>query len=163
MPAKCWAAIHDYESLVRLLLEKVFSTAVETGDRVSPLFLAVQNNSKRTVRLLLGHGANMEAGDCTEGTSLLRAAYASSDNLFELLEGSAEVDSRDHLQETSLLKFSRSYSSDPHNLSRPLLKRGADVNAQAGGHGEILLRRALARSSHATVKVLREYRGIALP
>lgn len=85
MPAMCWAAIKDHDILVRFLLDRGFSTAVQAEDGLTPLSLAVQCGSEKTARLLLDHNADMEVFDRRDKTPLIYAAYSGYDNLVKLL------------------------------------------------------------------------------
>ncbi|XP_017272606.1 ankyrin repeat and SOCS box protein 6 [Kryptolebias marmoratus] len=101
----------------------------------NPLHIAVLRNRPNMVRLLVGHGADVEKRDRIHESSPLDLASEESERLpclLALLDLGADVNARDKHGKTPLLHaLASSDGLTVHNTEniRLLLERGADVNA----------------------------------
>ena len=73
---------------------------------LTPLILAIKNNQKEIVALLIGQGAYLEAKDNNGGsTALLWAVRKNQKDIVSLLIGNgANINARDNIRETALMK-----------------------------------------------------------
>lgn len=101
----------------------------------NPLHIAVLRNRSNMVRLLVGHGADIEKRDRIHESSPLDLASEESERLpclLTLLDMGADVNARDKHGKTPLLHaLASSDGLTVHNTDniQLLLQRGADVNA----------------------------------
>mgnify|MGYP002819241621 CR=1 FL=1 len=87
---------------------------------------AVQKGSKDTVRLLLDHGADVNAADINEWTPLMEAVQKGSKEIVQLLlDRGADVNVADSWGNTPLMKAAQKDIKETVPL---LLDHGADVN-----------------------------------
>jgi ankyrin repeat protein len=118
-----------------------------------------ESPSVKTVRLLLEHGAYLEARDPDHGTPLLRAAsLAQTDIVAFLLERGADINARDKYGNTPLIaaacECALATMNDAYDIVKMLLTRGANPNAHAQDGTTALMNAAGGFGGSAIVDLL---------
>ncbi|KAJ5807643.1 hypothetical protein N7447_011099 [Penicillium robsamsonii] len=143
------------ETIVRLLLQRG-RIDVNAKDHFGQTLLirAARQQHMGVVRLLLDHGASIDAHDTCGWTALWWAAERGSETVVQcLLDHDADFYIQDHYGWTVLM---RAAEKGHHGVVRLLLNRGADPDALDHGGGTALMG-ASGRGHEVVVQLLLEY------
>jgi ankyrin repeat protein len=137
---------------IRSLVKQPGVVTAREADGTTPLHWAVRVDDLDTVRLLIGAGADAQAGNRYGVTPLALAAVNGNPSIVEaLLKAGADANASLPEGETALMTAAR--TGRPEALAM-LLDHGADVNAQESWLGETALMWAAAQNHADAVKVL---------
>jgi ankyrin repeat protein len=133
-----WATKRGHEAMVRALLTCVSKVKVlplsDAGDKIisfekTLLHEAVIRKSEAIIKLLVGHGANLEAKDERGKTPLHWAAeMGSKTGVRALLKAGAQIEVGDCEDYTPL---NRAATHNKWDIIRLLIKKGADIKTKA--------------------------------
>lgn len=141
------AASKGYYDILQLLLESGGPVKKENNS----IFKAVLGGHEDIVRLLIQHGANVNARGETYGCALLAALIQGHKNIFHLLiQHGADVNQRSRLYGCALHIAA---SKGDENTVRLLVQHGADVNVQGGKYSSPLLA-AVVKGRRRIVRLL---------
>ena len=127
----------------RLVLLLEAGQAVDETDFVlgTPLHVAVAQESVPLAKILISHGADLEAPSEDRGARAIHLAanFGDLEMLNLLLDGGADIEAKDQTGQTPLL-----IAAATNNLKvvKVLLDRGADKEARESGKGQTPLMRA---------------------
>ena len=140
LPLNRAVADGDTDAVRKLLAEGETANGRDKNyNNLSPLHIAVENGNVEIVKLLLDHGANVNARNDSELTPLMFIDEDATPLLIKiLLNAGAKVDARDETGEDVLLSTIDSISVD---VLKALIKGGADVR-HADGTGVTALMKA---------------------
>ena len=136
-----------WELLVELLLQRQVNLNAHSKSSISALRIAISENRKNIVTLLINHGADINYSNQNYGTALQAAALQSEDiSIFEfLLERGANVNARSGKYGTALIAAA---SKNNVRAIELLVGAGADINASHGRFGTALIA-SISDSDHA--------------
>ncbi len=151
----------DYATVKRLLDDGMTPNLVETGTRMTPLYVAAQNNHPKIVRLLLERGADVNFVSGSFGPPILGAsgAGAGADTdpsiVRMLLDHGAKVNVRGILNITPLIG-----ETDHGHLEnmRLLLKHGAKIDAR-DNFGQTAIYKAILDGNIKAVELLLQHKA----
>ncbi|KAG0635765.1 ankyrin repeat-containing domain protein [Tuber brumale] len=130
LSALCWAAKKGHIPLVSLLLSWGLAVNDASGPyKKTPLQVAVTWNREEVVKLLLSHGADLEARDIRHETALhtaVEACYTQESIVRILLDAGADIKAKSR---TGLTALHFAVESGDVGITQLLLERGVEVNA----------------------------------
>lgn len=131
------------ENAAKYLVDVGANVNIKNNAGKMPLHIACKNGNETIVRYLIAHGADAKGFPLTEAMNL-------NDEIIKLLiDRGADVNSKDHLDNTPLCK---AYKNNNKAIVKYLLERNADANVKL--HGETLLSKAYKRGDLLTAMYL---------
>lgn len=120
------------------------------------LHVAVSEGNLEIARILIDHGADVEAVSEQQGSRALHLAaqFGDATMLALLLDSRADIEARDGYQGTPLLRAAAGGNAD---VVRLLLDRGAEIHAREGKYGATPLHEACFQGRFDVVKLLLDY------
>ena len=142
-----WAAAEGYSNIVSTLVKHGADIKMKTKNGFTPLLFAARSGDVETARILLDAGADPNEATDKYGNSLVIASAGGHEELsLYLMESGADINSMDEYGITPLhysirrgmsvvngIRYDPAYRVRPenmHNLTRALLRAGADPNIQ---------------------------------
>jgi ankyrin repeat protein len=145
--ALMWAAAEGHANIVSTLVNHGADITIKSKNGFTPLLFAARSGDMETARVLLGAGADPNEATDKFGNSLVIASAGGHEELsLYLMEQGADINSIDEYGITPLhysirrgmsvvngIRYDPAYRIRPenmHDLTRALLKAGADPNIQ---------------------------------
>jgi len=118
-----------------------------------PLHVAVSQGNRDITEILINHGADLEAASALQGARALHLAAEFGDTAMVtlLLDGGAEIDSRDDENRTPLYRAAVGGHAETVGV---LLDRGAMIDARENTKGQTALMQAALRGESDMVRLL---------
>lgn len=154
-PPLYMAVMNKHPETAEYLLKKGALPDISITCGWTPLIVAALQNDQEMMELLLNHGAGLEYGSgISKRTAFM---FAADDKKYEsmeyLLEKGANINAKDHSEETALIK--EAFWGRP-KLIQLLLTHGADISLK-NHYGWDALLRAVAGDQPEIVKLLLEH------
>lgn len=118
-----------------------------------PLHVAVSQGNREITRILIDHGADLEAASALQGARALHLAAEFGDTAMValLLDGGAKIDSRDDQERTPLYRAAIAGHAETVGV---LLDRGAMIDARENTRERTALMQAALRGESDMVRLL---------
>ena len=149
----------DEKAVGKLLTRGADPNANKLGD--TPLNVAIAGNQPNLVRLLLLHGADVNApGGPKERTPLFNACKAGHENIVKILLDAKEIDidKQDRTKKHNMTALMTAVAAEHYRIVARLLKHKADPNATSGS-GSTPLMYAVILDNEPMVRLLLQYQA----
>ena len=144
----------DTTTVVALLKAGTNVDCHNNWEKWTPLHGAAFNNKHDIAKVLLAHGANVNARDQRKNTPLHQAAANSNHDIAKLLVAHrADVNARNELHNNMPIHLASKYN-DKHDIAKVLLAHGADVDARNKWKESTPLHYAAGNNKNDIAKVL---------
>ncbi|KAL8835098.1 MAG: hypothetical protein Q9170_003454 [Blastenia crenularia] len=150
-----YASFLGLEHVVRVLLKSGVDANVQGGAYCTALIAAASQGYLSIIRILLDHGADVDAkGSWTFFTALQAASYFGHESIAEvLLDKGAKPNRRRLNEDISDTALGLACEAGHKSIAEMLIDRGSDVNLLAGGYG-YPLSAAAERGHYDVVRLL---------